>query len=144
MRNIHGAILGAALLGSASVAMAQPAGMTTAAVAPKHYTKSQSFDLPVRMDADFRAQLSEIRLYMRAPGASWKLQEQGSPQMTKFQCRVSQDGEYWYTLVTVDRQGRPSIADVNVEPPSQRVVVDTTARRCFRSRRATRRTVICA
>src|SRR5271166_6025113 len=89
MRSIHGAILGAALLGSAGAVLAQTPGMTAVAAAPsKHYTKSLTFDLPVRMDEASRAQLSEIRLYMRATGAPWKLQEQGSPQLAKFQCRV--------------------------------------------------------
>ena len=125
MRTIHGAVLAAALCGSVSVTMAQ--NSTTAPAAQKNYTKSLTFDLPVRMDADFRATLSEVRLFVKAPGAPWKLQEQGPAQTTvKFQCRTPQDGEYWYTLVTVDRAGRATPADVNLEPPSQRVIIDTT------------------
>jgi hypothetical protein len=79
------------------------------------------------MEAAARAELSEIRLYVKAPGAPWKLQEQGPAQLERFKCRVPQDGEYWYTLVTVDRQGRATPADVNLEAPSQRVMVDTAA-----------------
>lgn len=125
MRGIHAAVLGAALLGSASAAFAQNPAAAAAPAAP-HYSKSRSFDLPVRMEQDFRLSIKEIRLYVKTPTGAWKLQEQGSPYQEKFSCRVPQDGEYWYSLATVDRSGRMTPADINAEPPSQRVVVDTT------------------
>lgn len=128
MRTIHGLVLSAALLGTVRVASAQspaPAANPAANVG-KTYSRSLSFDLPVRIeDPEFRASLSEVRLYVKPAGGPWSLQEKGPPTLTRFQCRVPQDGEYWYTLVTVDRAGRPSVADVTMEPPSQRVVVDS-------------------
>jgi hypothetical protein len=128
MRTIHGGILAAALLGSASAVAAQTTGASASAAAvPKNFTKSLTFDLPVRMDPASRAELSEIRLFVKAPGGQWKLQEQGLPNLDRFKCRVPQDGEYWYSLVVVDRQGRATPADVNLEAPSQRVIVDTAA-----------------
>ena len=126
MRGIHAAVLGAVLLGSATVAFAQsPAAASSPA--GKHYAKSRSFDLPVKMDQDFRTQLKEIRLYVKTPTGQWALQETGSPSCEKFSCKVPQDGEYWYMLVTVERSGHMSPADLNAEPPSQQVVVDTVA-----------------
>ena len=130
MRSIHGAVLGAALLGSLHAASAQPTAPPASAsnATGKHYSKSLTFKLPVRIDdPSFRASLSEVRLFIKAPGAQWRMQENGSSQTEEFHCRVPQDGEYWYTLVTVDRAGRPSIPDVNLEPPSMRIVVDTAA-----------------
>ncbi len=124
MRGIHAAVLSAALLGSASAAFAQtPAAANSPA--NKHYTKSRSFDLPVKMSQDDRLTLKEIRLYVKTPIGQWALQESGSPFQDKFSCRAPQDGEYWYTLATVDRSGRMTPADLNAEPPSQKVVVDT-------------------
>jgi hypothetical protein len=70
--------------------------------------------------------LSEIRLYVKTANSGWRLQEKGGQDLTRFSCKVTQDGEYWYTLALVDRAGRMTPADVNLEPPSQRVVVDTT------------------
>jgi hypothetical protein len=126
MRSIHAAILGSALLGSARIANAQAPSTAVSQGAKIHYTKSQSFDLPVVMDESFRATLHEIRLYVKTPTSSWKLQEIGQADLKRFNCRVTQDGEYWYSLATVDRTGRMTPADVNVEPPSQRVIVDST------------------
>jgi hypothetical protein len=126
MRNIHSAILGSALLGSASTAMAQAPGVTASKLPEMHHTRSQTFDLPVQMRPEDRAALSEIRLYVKTANSGWKLQEKGGQDLTRFSCKVTQEGEYWYTLALVDRAGRMTPADVNLEPPSQRVVVDTT------------------
>jgi hypothetical protein len=126
MKSIHATILGSALLGSASLAIAQ--GTPSAAASklpPIHYTRSHTFNLPVLMDRNDRLQLTEIRLYVRTPSSPWTLQDKGGPDLTQFNCKVAQDGEYWYTLALVDKQGRVT-PDVNMEPPQQRVVIDTT------------------
>ena len=124
IRSIHASILGAALIGSAGVTLAQTPGMT-ANISPKHYTRSLTFDLPVRMEPELRATLKEIRLYVKTPTSGWAVQDVGPASLEKFSCKLPQDGEYWYTLATVDKMGRMTPADVNLEPPSQRVVVDT-------------------
>jgi hypothetical protein len=125
MRGIHAAVLGAALLGSARMAFAQTPAAATSPVG-KNFTKSRSFDLPVKMDQDFRLTLKEIHLYVKTPTGEWALQESGSPYHERFSCKVAQDGEYWYTLATVDRSGRRTPADLNAEAPSQKVVIDST------------------
>lgn len=125
MRGIHAAILGSAILGSASIATAQPGGAAAAKMPGIHYTRSQTFNLPVVMDDADRASLSEVRLYVKTANSGWVLQERGPATLKHFACKVTQDGEYWYTLALVDRQGQQSPADVNIVPPSQRVVVDT-------------------
>jgi hypothetical protein len=128
MRSIHAAILGSAMLGTASIAAAQPAGSNAASkLPPINYTRSQTFKLPVVMDKNDRQSLSEIRLYVKTPSTGWTMQDRGNSELTQFSCNVSQDGEYWYTLALVDRGGRMNPADPNLEAPSQRVVVDTTA-----------------
>ena len=125
MRSIHAAVLGAALLGSASAAFAQMNAAATNGPVQKHYSKSRTFDLPVRMEQEFRNTLKEIRLYVKTPLGSWRVLDKISPNETKFSCKVEEDGEYWFTLATFDKQGRQTPADVNAEPPSQRVVIDT-------------------
>jgi hypothetical protein len=47
--------------------------------------------------------------------------------LTRFTFRVTEDGEYWFALATVDRNGRQTPEDVNQEPPALRVVVDRQA-----------------
>jgi hypothetical protein len=126
-QTIHAAIVGSAMLGSAGIALAQvPTEMASSRLPILHHTRSQTFDLPVQMRPEDRSALSEIRLYVKTPGSSWTLQEKGGPDLTRFSCKVAQDGEYWYALALVDRAGRMTPADVNLEPPSQRVMVDTT------------------
>jgi hypothetical protein len=127
MRTIHATILGSALLGSASVVSAQPASTAASKIPGIHYTKSQSFDLPVEMDPRDRAGLTEIRIYVKTPTTSWSLLDKGTAELKRFNIRVPQDGEYWYSLVTVNRQGQMSPPDVTLEAPAQRVIVDTTA-----------------
>lgn len=126
MRSIHAAILGAALTGSASIAVAQTSS-APASQSSRHFTQSQTFDLPIQLDAADRMKLQEFRLYMRTPTSSWQLHDRANATQTKFTCKVPRDGEYWFTLVTVDRDGRMDPADVNLEAPGQRVIVDTTA-----------------
>ena len=63
---------------------------------------------------------------MKTPTTPWVLQESGSPYQERFSCKAPQDGEYWYTLATVDRSGRRIPAALNAEAPSQKVVVDAT------------------
>ncbi|MSQ94494.1 MAG: hypothetical protein EXR98_08050 [Gemmataceae bacterium] len=126
MQSIHAAILGAALTGSASIAIAQ-ATDAAASQSSRHFTKSQTFDLPIKMDAAERLKLQEFRLYMRTPSTPWQLHDRGSATQTKFTCKVPRDGEYWFTLVIVDREGCMDPPDVNLEAPGQRVIVDTVA-----------------
>jgi hypothetical protein len=126
MRTIHAGILGSALLGSASAVSAQSTSMAASKAPGIHYTMSKSFDLPVEMDPVYRASLAEIRLYVKTPTTGWTILDKGTAEVKRFNIHVPQDGEYWYSLVTVDKQGRMSPPDVNLEPPAQRVVVDST------------------
>ena len=126
MQTLHAAVLGAALLGPANFAAAQTSATAANKLPPINYTRSSSFNLPINMDKDDRARLSEIRLYVKTPTTGWQIQERGGPETTQFNCRVTQDGEYWYTLALVDKGGRMTPADVNLEAPHQRVVIDTS------------------
>ncbi len=128
MKSIHAAMLGSALLGAACVAYAQPPGTVAARLPKQYFTKNQAFDLPVDVGVDFRVTLREIRLYVKTPTSGWKLAESLPAHTTRFSLKVTQDGEYWYRLATVDRMGRmtPNEAAMANEPPDQRVVVDTT------------------
>lgn len=125
MRSIHASILAAALIGSANVALAQPTESGGSKVPAKHITNVRSFDLPVDMPQEHRLALNEIRLYVRTPSTPWKLAEQQPNFATRFNCKINEDGEYWYTLVVIDKSGRSVPADLNTEAPSQRVVIDT-------------------
>ncbi|HEX3313810.1 MAG TPA: hypothetical protein VHR72_02910 [Gemmataceae bacterium] len=93
----------------------------------KIYARASEFKLPIVMDPTMRSRLAQVRLYAKSPGGDWAQQEVAGPTATSFIYRVPQDGEYWFTLVTVDNQGRQTPANINSEPPGLRVVVDTRA-----------------
>lgn len=93
--------------------------------AKKIYTRNGTFYLPVQMDDKLRSTLKEVRLYVKQGNADWVRQETAPAQITHFSPKVSRDGEYWFSLVTVDREGKQTPEDVSREAPGLRVVVDT-------------------
>jgi hypothetical protein len=120
------ALLTGTLALSAATAVAQPhMGLR---IVPTNRT---SFSLPVKMDERDRAELKELKLYVKAvlnglPG-DWVCRETAPPTQTKFAFRAPQDGEYWFSFVTVDHAGHVTPADVDKEPPGLIVIVDTRA-----------------
>ena len=95
------------------------------AMPAKTYTKSQAFHLPIRMPEATRQTLSQVQLYVKPPGGQWVKQDAVLPTAPRFSFKAPADGEYWFSLVTIDRHGKATPANVTVEPPEMRVVVDT-------------------
>jgi hypothetical protein len=84
------------------------------------------FYLPVVVDDRTRSGLQEFQLYVKDdPSRPWTLKDRQGPATTSFQFRPPQDGEYWFMVVTVDKYGRQSPADVSREGPQVVVVFDT-------------------
>ncbi len=97
------------------------------AMPKKTLTRSKTFDLPILMDDQLRANVAEVHLYVKTPTTDWYRQDVGPGSLKKFTYRVQQDGEYWFSLVTVDRQGKNTPANFRSEAPGLRVVIDTAA-----------------
>jgi hypothetical protein len=91
----------------------------------KIYTRSTVFDLPVNIDERVRGSLKRVILYVKIDQGTWAEAQTASPQQNKFHYRAAQDGEYWFSVVTVDQSGVPLPRDVSREPPGLMVVVDT-------------------
>jgi hypothetical protein len=97
----------------------------------KKYTKKGKFQLPVRVDAAERARLREVLLFVKNGAQEpWALQQSVPPTHGNFIYQAPQDGEYWFSVVTVDSTGRQHPADVNAEPPGLIVVVDSQRPEC--------------
>jgi hypothetical protein len=90
------------------------------------YTKNSALRLPVQLDERSRAEVAEIKLYVRGPAGRWECVLTAPATQTVFDYRAPADGEYLFTFVTVDRRGNASPASVEVAPPHRAVVVDTT------------------
>lgn len=119
------ATLLACLAGSAGLAHAQPPQPTAARVVnDKNYTRDATFSLPVEMDQRTRDSLKEVRLFVKSGAGDWVRQEVAPPAIRSFPYTVPQDGEYWFTLMTVDRQGKTYPSEPGKDAPILRVVVD--------------------
>ncbi|MFO0944603.1 MAG: hypothetical protein U1D30_01460 [Planctomycetota bacterium] len=90
-------------------------------------SRERSFRIPFRVDPVERMRLSEIQLHISMDrGQSWRHYASGQPEQEYFTFTARNDGEYWFTVRTVDREGRqypPTLAGV---APGLRVLVDTT------------------
>lgn len=112
-----------------TAALACPAVAPAQAPPPakKVYTNRTAFKLPLRVDDRDRDRLQAVELHVKTvPGGAWSMQASVPPTQTEFVYKVPRDGEYWFTVVTVDKAGAKNPADLTQEPPSLVVVVDRT------------------
>jgi hypothetical protein len=117
-------LLGAGLSATAS-AQAPAHGMPA-----KSYMNKAPFYLPVTFDEKLRPTLKEVLLYVKeGPDRPWMLKEKVPPTQSWFTVRPQQDGEYWFTVVTVDQAGRSNPANIATAPPGLVVILDTQAPR---------------
>lgn len=90
------------------------------------YYKKRSFSIPFNVDPADRERLKLVRLaYSADYGETWKPGSQAPPDRPSFHFRAPNDGEFWFTVQTVDEQGRvypPNDAPIE---PRLKVVVDT-------------------
>jgi hypothetical protein len=116
------ALLAGWTLGGLAVHAQAPTGTAPS----KMFTNKQQFRLPFNLDERERQRLREIQLYVKYNGDTWTCKETAGPMQKAFTFRATQDGEYWFSIVTIDaKTGRPTPTDVAKEPPALIVVVDT-------------------
>jgi hypothetical protein len=124
LRSLTWVLLLGALLGRSPALYAQAAGPRPQT--PKTYMNKTTFHLPVLIDNQARASLRELRLFAKeGPDQPWVLKEKAPPGQRLFTYKAAGDGEYWFTVVSVDQQGRAIPADVTREEPGLVVVLDT-------------------
>jgi hypothetical protein len=122
------------VLGALTIAAAGPVPGVEAAEPPARssgkipmiYQKKRSFRIPFHIDAEGRARLKEIQLWVSEDsGFHWEPKSKTTPDLGKFTFRTSHDGEFWFATrtLTVDDEFSPPM-NQTVEP-SMKVVVDT-------------------
>jgi len=122
------AILALGLAVSATPAKAQmPLGDSGGNKLPeKYYMAKNTLFLPVDVDPLSVPNIKEILFYVKdGAGKPWDLLAKVPPTQKGFECKLPKDGEYWFSVVTIDRTGVASPSDVNKEPPAVIVVLDT-------------------
>ena len=117
--------IAAAGLASGALAAEPPARSSDGKV-PLIYQKKRSFRIPFKIDAEGRARLKEIQLWVSEDsGFHWEPKSKTTPDLGKFTFRTSHDGEFWFatrTLTVEDEYSPPMNQTVE---PSMKVVVDT-------------------
>lgn len=108
----------------------EPAGAEQAAApAPQPiYTSRPTFRIPFQFNQEEISRLGarEIRLYASGDrGAEWHHVQTVEPSAQKFHFKASGDGEYWFTVQTVDRNNQLHPGGP-VMQPGLIVVVDST------------------
>jgi hypothetical protein len=93
----------------------------------KHVTRECDFSLPISIDEASRVDIREVQLYVKVGAGMWQRQEVAPPGQQKFKFRAPADGEYWFTLVTVNNKGVPTPARLDglTDTDILKVVVDT-------------------
>jgi hypothetical protein len=71
----------------------------------KHYTRDAVFHLPIKIEEKSRGSIKEVQLYVKVGQGEWQFREKAPPTQPAFKFKAPQDGEYWFTLVTVDNKG---------------------------------------
>jgi hypothetical protein len=96
-----------------------------AAPVSRKVTNRTAFKLPLQVDDRERAHIKEIQLWCKfGPAGTWTLKESVPPTKKEFVFRAQQEGEYSFTVVTVDLAGKKNPPDVSRVPPGLVVVVD--------------------
>jgi hypothetical protein len=89
---------------------------------------SHVFQVPFKLDPKTASNVREMHLWMRDATGEWKRVASAAPTAQHFDCSVSQDGEYGFSMIAVDRNGVPNPANVTGKPPELMVLVETGAR----------------
>src|SRR5262249_57619763 len=93
--------------------------------APRLHRQKPVFRLPFKLTESERQKLREVQLYVKAGAEPWAVRDAVPPSQAGFVFRAPQDGEYWFSIVTVDKNGVASPADPSREDPARVRVVAT-------------------
>ncbi len=110
------AIAASLLLGSSGLYAQGPAPI---------YIKNSSVRLPIQLEENVRAGLTELKMYVRVPGGKWTLVAAGVPSRDSFDYQATADGKHDFLFMTVDKSGRSSPANTDNAVPHRTVVFDT-------------------
>ena len=106
----------------------EPAAADRSAGVPFIYQNKRSFRIPFHIDAQGRAHLKEVQLWVSEDsGSRWEPRSRTAPDMGKFTFRTSHDGEFWFATRALTVDGKYSPPMNQTVEPSMKVVVDTVA-----------------
>jgi hypothetical protein len=99
---------------------------TTPGVGDTFPMKERSLRIPIKVDPARRSQIKELRLFSSSDqGKTWQQVAVAHPDDSGFPFNAPTDGEYWFSVVVIDMQGRSDPENIYQVPPSQKIVVDS-------------------
>lgn len=109
----------------ASGAAQQPAAPQAFDQVPLFPTRQNAFDIPFQIEEPVPgAEPVEVQLHVSENrGASWHMAAKAKPDEGRFSYKAAHDGEFWYLVRTLNRQGR--LLPEKAFEPELRVLVDT-------------------
>lgn len=90
-----------------------------------YYTRQHSFQIPFHTDPGER-RIRLVQLFVsQDQGSTWKLAATAQPNERFFTYQAQGDGHYWFTVRTVDHDGRAYPVVVEQAKPGLKICVDT-------------------
>lgn len=88
----------------------------------------REIQIPINFDAERRKSIRELLLYStKSQAEQWTLAARETPDKDFFSFKAPEDGFYWFTMQSTDKQGNKEPKDINAEPPGLKVLIDTKA-----------------
>lgn len=92
------------------------------------YLRQPVFQIPIQVASTRVSDITELQLYVSTDrGQTWRMVRTARPSQQAFTFRAQADGEYWFTLAYVDRDGKVEPEDIRAEPAGLKVILDTHA-----------------
>ncbi len=86
----------------------------------------RAFQIPIRFDAQRRAEIRELDLYVsHDQGQTWNMEGKATPEKEYFPYTAKEDGPYWFTVAIIDQKGRQEPLNIMTAAVGQRIMVDT-------------------
>ena len=98
--------------GLAVVLALTPAGAQENSGPVKHYYNQSSFRIPIVIGEQQAAELSALKLFVRQNGGEWICVATAPTTQKTFLYQAPTDGEYWFSIATVDKAGVTSPDDI--------------------------------
>ncbi len=90
------------------------------------YHKSRSFRIPLTIDPAERARLQEVQLFVSDDsGYTWHPRSRTTPDRPYFTFKGTRDGEYWFAVRSIAKDGTDTGQSDATPTPSMIVIVDT-------------------
>ncbi len=84
------------------------------------------FDIPIKVDPARKSAIQLLELYVSTDqGRTWSQRGTATPESTAFSYTSDVDGEYWFSVIIVDRGGHREPPSPSRGPVGQKVLVDT-------------------